>query len=219
MNISRIICIFFLIISLCLNSAVYAKNRKLPVDGKGYVGTLPEVTRDYGKTGASEDDEQEAKSVKPIESKDFNSENEIKPAPKDDPAFVNIILKTDKTSKYANDLNEFITMLENLYDVMEENANVQLFNAKVYYFNRNVDDFRDRYAGKPESSYVSYKRLLELSAHTQSIALLRTEAEKYNPYLSYGSAGYIYNPNNIQEQLGFLKTEIQQTIILLRDSL
>ena len=166
-----------------------------------------------------EDDEQEAKSVKPIESKDFNSENEIKPAPKDDPAFVNIILKTDKTSKYANDLNEFITMLENLYDVMEENANVQLFTAKVYYFNRNVDDFRDRYAGKPESSYVSYKRLLELSAHTQSIALLRTEAEKYNPYLSYGSAGYIYNPNNIQEQLGFLKTEIQQTIILLRDSL
>ena len=45
---------------------------------------------------------------------------------------------------------------------------------------------------------------MELNAHTKSIALLRTEAEKYNPYLSYGSAGYIYNPNNIQEQLGIL---------------
>ena len=212
--------LFILMIAVLFStgSIVFSKE-KLPVDGKGYVGTLPELTRDYGPSGSGEDAEEEAKSVKPIESKDFNSENEIKPAPSDDPAFVNIILKTEKTSKYANDLNEFILLLENLYDVIEENANVQLFNAKVYYFNRNVDDFRDRYAGKPESSYISYKRLMELNAHTKSIALLRTEAEKYNPYLSYGSAGYIYNPNNIQEQLGFLKTEIQQTIILLRESI
>jgi hypothetical protein len=107
---------------------------KLPVDGKGYVGTLPELTRDYGPGGSSEDDEEQAKSVKPIESKDFNSENEIKPAPIEDPAFVNIILKTDKTSRYANDLNEFIILLENLYDVIDSGSNVQLFNAKVYYF-------------------------------------------------------------------------------------
>ena len=205
--------------SFACNCGVMAKE-KLPVEGKGYVGTLPELTRDYGPGGGSGEDgeEEQTKSVKPIESKDFNSENEIKPAPIDDPAFVNIILKTDKTSRYANDLNEFILMLENLYDVIDSGSNVQLFNAKVYYFNKNVDDFRDRYAGKPESSYISYKRIMELNAHTKSIALLRTEAEKYNPYLSYGSAGYIYNPNNIQEQLGFLKTEIQQTIILLRES-
>lgn len=214
----KLLFLCFIIVAFA-GSCVVAKDNKLPVDGKGYIGTLPELTRDYGPSGSSEEGEEEAKSVKPIESKDFNSENEIKPAPNDDPAFVNIILKTEKTSKYANDLNEFILLLENLYDVIEENANVQLFNAKVYYFNRNVDDFRDRYAGKPESSYISYKRLMELNAHTKSIALLRTEAEKYNPYLSYGSAGYIYNPNNIQEQLGYLKTEIQQTIILLRESL
>lgn len=212
-NISVVLIIF---IFFAFSGVLYAKE-KLPVDGKGYIGTLPELTRDYGPKGG--EDEEEAKSVKPIQSKDFNSENEIKPAPSDDPAFVNIILKTDKTSKYANDLNEFIIMLENLYDVIDKGSNVQLFNAKVYYFNRNVDEFRDRYAGKPESSFISYKRLLELNAHTQSVALLRTEAEKYNPYLSYGSSGYIYNPNNITEQLGFLKTEIQQTIILLRESL
>lgn len=215
----KILLIFIIAFVFSLSDIAVAKNSKIPVEGKGYIGTLPELTRDYGPPGSGEDGEEEAKSVKPIESKDFNSENEIKPAPNDDPAFVNIILKTEKTSKYTNDLNEFILLLENLYDVIEENANVQLFNAKVYYFNRNVDDFRDRYAGKPESSYISYKRLMELNAHTKSIALLRTEAEKYNPYLSYGSAGYIYNPNNIQEQLGFLKTEIQQTIILLRESI
>ena len=59
---------------------------------------------------------------------------------------------------------------------------------------------------------------MELSMHAKSIALLRTEAEKYNPYLAYGSAGYIYNPNNITEQLDYLKTEIEQTIIILKES-
>ena len=48
--------------------------------------------------------------------------------------------------------------------------------------------------------------------------MLRNEAQKYNPYLAYGSAGYIYNPNNITEQMDFLKTEIEETILLLKDS-
>jgi hypothetical protein len=59
---------------------------------------------------------------------------------------------------------------------------------------------------------------MELSMHARSIALLRTEAEKYNPYLAYGSAGYIYNPNNLREQLDYLKDEIRQTILILRES-
>ena len=54
--------------------------------------------------------------------------------------------------------------------------------------------------------------------HARSIALLRNEAERYNPYLAYGSSGYIYNPNNITEQLGYLKTEIEQTILILKES-
>ena len=102
--------------------------------------------------------------------------------------------------------------------MIEENQSVQLFNAKVFFFNKSVDYFRDRWAGKPESEFLSYKRLVELNTHAKSIALLRAEAEKYNPYLAYGSSGYIYNPNNIREQLGYLKTEIEQTILLLRES-
>lgn len=210
-----------LIFALLFNGlqAWSAKN-ELPVDGKGYVGTLPELTRDYGPKKSTDDDGNEIPAkVSPIPSKDFNSEREIKPVPADDPTFVNIILKTEKTSKYANDISELIPILESIYDLIDENKNVQLFNAKVYYFNQSVNYFRDKYAGKPESQYVSYRRLMELSMHAQSVALLRTEAEKYNPYLSYGSAGYIYNPNNLQEQLGYLKTEIRQTILLLRESL
>ena len=209
----------FLIILSCIfiQSDVLALGKaKLPVDGKGYVGTLPELTRNYGSNSEATDNT--PASVSPIPSKDFNSEKEIKPAPIEDPSFVNIILKTDKTSKYANDLNELIPILEEIYDMIEENKNVQIFNAKVYYFNQSVDYFRDKYANKPEGQFISYKRLLELNTHTRSIALLRSEAEKYNPYLSYGSEGYIYNPNNIREQMGYLKKEIRETILLLRES-
>lgn len=189
-----------------------AKDKPENFEGRGYVGTLPDLNREY-----------EIKEVKktPPEakpSKDFNTESELKPAPKDNPAFVNIILKTDKTSQYTNDINEFIPILEDMYDLIDENSNVQLFNAKVYYFNKSADYLRDKYKNKPESQFVSFKRLMELNTHAKSIALLRNEAEKYNPYLSYGSSGYIYNPNNISEQLDFLKTEINQTILILKDA-
>ncbi len=36
-------------------------------------------------------------------SKNFNSENELKPIPRENPAFVNIILKSEKTTQYVND--------------------------------------------------------------------------------------------------------------------
>lgn len=207
--------VLFWVLFLQCNEYTFAKE-KLPVEGKGYVGNLPVLTRNYGSN--EEATNNTPVSVSPIPSKDFNSEREIKPAPIEDPSFVNIILKTDKTSKYANDLNELILILEEIYDMIDENKNVQIFNAKVYYFNKSVDYFRDKYANKPESQFVSYKRLMELNTHSRSICLLRTEAERYNPYLSYGSEGYIYNPNNIQEQLGYLKNEIRQTILLLRES-
>ena len=170
------------------------------------------MTREY------EADEPKQTTPEKIPSKDFNSENELKPVPRDNPAFVNIILKSDKTSQYVNDLNEFIPMLESIYDLIEDNSNVQIFNAKVYYFNKSADYFRDKYMNKPESQFVSYKRLMELSMHARSVALLRNEAEKYNPYLAYGGSGYIYNPNSITEQLGYLKDEIKQTILILKES-
>ena len=187
-----IFCLALLVPGIC----VEGKQRPESFDGRGYVGILPDLTRGY------EVQEPSKNTVEKIPSKNFNSENELKPVPRDNPAFVNIILKQDKTSQYVNDLNEFIPMLESIYDLIDENSNVQIFNAKVYYFNKSADYFRDKYENKPESEFVSFKRLMELNMHSKSIALLRMEAEKYNPYLAYGSAGYIYNPNNITEQLG-----------------
>ena len=204
--------ILLLFCAICLNSSFCCAKEKLNTDGKGYLGTLPDLTRNYEPAKPNN------KIIEARPAKDFNSENVLKPVPSDNPAFVNIIQKKDKTSQYVNDLNEFIPMLENIFDLIENNGNLQVFNAKVFYFNKNADFFRDKYLDKPESQFVSFKRLMELSTHARSIALLRSEAEKYNPYLAYGGAGYIYNPNSIEEQLGYLKTEIEQTILILKES-
>lgn len=194
------------------NLFLASNSAPLTMDQKGYVGTLPNLTRNYEPEKPAKKEPE----VRPA--KDFNSENEMKPVPRDNPAFVNIILKADKTSQYVNDLNEFIPMLESISDMIDNGANVQVFNAKVYYFNKNAEYFRDKYAQKQESHFVSYKKLMDVNTHSHSIAVLRNEAEKYNPYMAYGSEGYIYNPNNIQEQLGYLKTEIEQTILILKES-
>ena len=59
---------------------------------------------------------------------------------------------------------------------------------------------------------------MELSTHTKSLANLRAEAEKYRPYLAYTGAGYLYNDNVINEQLEYLKTEIEDTIVILKEA-
>lgn len=189
-----------------------ASTENVETASKGYVGTLPDLT-------GNEQPSESAVST-PIfdRTKEFNSANEVKPVPRDNPAFVNIILKKDKTSPYINDLQEFIVMLEQIYDSIEEGENVQRFAARVYYLNKNAEYFRDKYAGKPESSYLSYEKLLEVSFHAKNVSELRTEAEKNKSYLAYSNSGAIYNPNNITEQLNSLKNEVEKIINILQET-
>lgn len=96
-------------------------------NGNGYVGKLPDLTKGF-KTS-------EPQNTKPVfeTTKDFNSSEEIKPVPRENPAFVNIILKQDKISPYLNDINELLPQLENLLTCIEDNSDVQKFNAKAYF--------------------------------------------------------------------------------------
>ena len=96
----------FLLVCPCADSFSFGKKDKIPKSettepveipeydnyGHGYVGTLPDISGSFSSP--------EPDGVKPEyeKTKNFNSSNELKPVPRDNPAFVNIILKTDKTS-------------------------------------------------------------------------------------------------------------------------
>ncbi len=180
------------------------------LQGKGYAGTLPNLGDKIEKT--------KTKVTTPIfESQDgFNNPSDLKPVPKDNPAFINIIQKKDKTSEFTNDAAEIIPMLEKLVDCIDDNENLQLFITKANLLTLNIDNLTEKYNGKPEIYYESFRKLQEVNRYVKSIAALRREAVTYQRYLAYSSSGSIYNPDNINQQLQYLLEELNSAILLLR---
>lgn len=207
------IAILVFILILSSSQCVFAKKEKvvIPKDA-GYVGILPNLEERFKST-----QEIEAKPSFEYE-EGFNDPNAIKPIPRNNPAFVNIIMKKDKTSKYLNDLNEIIPIIESLQTVIEDKSNVQIFNAKSYYLKENVEYFRDKYKNKSEESFISYKKLMELNAQVQTIAQLRLDSEVYTPYVTASGSGNLFSKNTIDVQLEYLLENIQKTLVVLKET-
>lgn len=207
--------ICLIIMSFALPSHAFFWNKKdkaleKELQGKGYAGTLPNLGDKIEKT--------KTKVTTPIfESQDgFNNPADLKPVSKDNPAFINIIQKKDKTSEFTNDAAEIIPMLEKLVDCIDDNENLQLFITKANLLTLNIDNLTEKYNGKPESYYESFRKLQEVNRYVKSIAALRREAVTYQRYLAYSSSGSIYNPDNINQQLQYLLEELNSAILLLR---
>ncbi len=210
--------ILVIIISLFLfypqaNAFSLKKKPKISIpEGSGYVGTLPNIEERFKQSESQE-------SIPSFEYKDgFNDPNSIKPAPRDNPAFINIIMKKDKTSQYVNDLNELISIIEDLQTSIEEKNNIQLFNAKSYYLKENVEYFRDKYKDRAEESFLSFKKVMQLNSQVQAVSQLRRESEVYSPYVTLAGNGNMFSQNNIDNQLDFLLKNIKKTLVVLKET-
>ena len=106
--------------------------------------------------------------------------------------------------------------MEKLVDCIEENGSVQLFVTRANVLSMNLDHLSEKYYGQPESYYESFRKLMEINGYVKSIATLRKEALTYQRYLAYQTTGSIYNPENINNQLEYLKEELTNTILLLK---
>ncbi len=209
-----LICLIVLSFALPSQAFFWHKKDKTleqELQGKGYAGKLPTIGEPTGK--------QKTKTAVPVfESQDgFDNPNNLKPVPSDNPSFVNIIQKKDKVSEYISDSNELIPMLEKLVDCIEENESLQLFVTKANVVSMNIDHIIEKYNGQPESNYQSFKKLTEVNRYVKSIATLRREAVVYQRYLAYSESGSIYNPENINQQLEYLKEELNNAILLLKE--
>lgn len=206
------ILILFLIL-FCFMPAVFAKTPKIVIpEGSGYVGTLPNIEESYPQNETKD-------SIPEFEYQNgFNDPYAIKPAPRDNASFINIIMKKDKTSQYINDLNYIIPIVENIQTIIESKDDVQKFNAKAYFLKENVEYFRNKYKTKAEGSYISFKKLMQLNTQVQSIAQLRLESEAYSPYLEAQGNGNLFTENNINTQLDYLLTEIKKTLVVLKET-
>ena len=186
------------------------KTLESELQGKGYAGTLPNVDQEIQV--------KQKKVATPIyeAQENFNNPSDLKPVPKDNPAFINIISKKDNTSAYVIDVNEIIPMIEKLVDCIEEEGPTQLFVTRANVLTMNIDYLKTKYDGQPESFYESFKKLMEINGYVKTISQLRREAVTYQRYLAYQSTGSIYNPEKINEQLNYLLEELNTAVVMLR---
>ena len=205
-----------IVFSFALPSNAFFWNKKdkaleKELQGKGYAGTLPKLENNTQKN--------KVKVAEPIyePQQGFDNPENLKPVPKDNPAFIDIIQKKEKPTEFANDVNNILPMLEKLYDCIDENENLQLFISKANLLTVNVDYLIQKYDGKPESYNDSFKKLTEVNRYTKTLMTLRREAVTYQKYLAYQESGSIYNPSNIEQQMEYLKEEINSAILLLRE--
>lgn len=210
----RIIIVFIILcFALPSQAAFWSKKNKIPeseLQGKGYAGSLPNLESNVQK--------KEKTNTRPLfeSQKGFDNPAELKPVPKDNPAFIDIIQKKDRTSNYIIDAKEIITYMEKLVDCIEDDSNVQLFVTRANVLSMNIDNLVKKYDGQPESYYESFKKMLEVNRYVKSLAQLRREALVYQRYLAYQSSGSIYNPENINQQLQYLLEELNSAILLLK---
>lgn len=208
-----ILCLIMISFALPSHAWFWSKKDKAleaELQGKGYAGSLPNLKQNVKP--------KEEKVAKPVyeSQKDFTNPSDLKPVPKDNPAFINIISKRDVKSEYIVDANEIIPLIERLADTIENEANVQLFVTRANVLTMNIDHLTKKYDGRPESYYESFKKLLEVNTSVKTIAQLRREAITYQRYLAYQSTGSIYNPQNINQQLEYLLEELNATIFMLK---
>lgn len=206
--------IFLLVLILLCAHPAFAKGKIKgpPSMVSGYVGSLPNPTERFQKS--------KPESAPPVfNSVDgFNNQNELKPVPRSNPAFVNIILKKDKTSSYINDLNYIIPIIEKIQKDIDDSGSVQKFCAEANYLKENVDYLRDKYKNKPEGSYISFKKLMQLNLDVQTVSQLRKESAIYNPYVAYSGNGRVYSSNSINQQMEYLQKNIETTLFILKEA-
>lgn len=207
--------ILFLVLSFALPSQAWWWDKKdkaleAELQGKGYAGTLPNLNKSHQK--------KDQKVTTPIfeSQRGFDDPSDLKPVPRENPAFIDIISKKNKVSQYVIDANELIPIIEKLTDCIEDEGNVQLFITRANVLSMNIDHLQRKYDGQPESYYESFKKLMEINGYVKSIAQLRKEAITYQRYLAYQASGSIYNPENINQQLQYLFEELNSVVIMLK---
>ena len=183
--------------------------------GAGYVGTLPNIEAEFNylKKQSSE------KSMAPytVEQLDKINEERLKPIPREDDSYVDIIIKKDKTTKYLKDVNHVIIILEKLRKCLNTNQDIQMFNAIVANLIDNVEYIRVEYKDKPECNYLSYNRLLVISQHSREVANFRTQGYATQKYMPYTSDNNIYTREALESKLQNLLNEVNETIFILKN--
>lgn len=178
---------------------------------KGYKGTLPDVTQRF------EPFRTKISKPKYEDKSGFDVPRGFKEAPLDNPDYLDVMIRKERTSAYAVDVKELIRIVETIITSIEKGENEQKFSAKVNSLNNNVDYFRDKYEGRPESYYPSFDSIIEVNAQAKNLLILRSESKLQSPYMPYTGEGAVFSPQNINKQTQYLLEDLKRVLRILKD--
>lgn len=183
--------------------------------GSGYKGSLPDIESnfEYARTNVTKESKPLFKTIN-----EYEKNPRYKKVPRENPQYIDIILKKDKTSPYINDLNDVILILEKMQKCIENKGSVQKFNAIASSIIDHADYMAEKYENRPEKYYISFVKLQDIANQARAIATLRCESQVYIKYLTYQGEGQIYSKDSIQRQIDIFADELDKAIKILKDS-
>ncbi len=179
--------------------------------GAGYNGKLPNISSEFAFKSQTP-----AKSYPPHTPS--NEENQtLKPVPKENKTYIEVIVKKNKTVEYTKDITAIEKIIEKLKICIEQGQDIQKFNAITSNLIDHIALLQNTYRGKQESNYLSYKSLVSLSKKARDVAVIKTESQIYNKYLPYSTAGAPYKKDNILAKEKALLSSLNETLYVIKN--
>lgn len=185
------------------------KNKPAFDDESGYKGTLPSIKSEF---------KYKAKHDIPIDKKGDSPDNytpeEFQKSKIDDPLFLDVILDKEKPSSYIKDMLQVMHFLETFRKVIENNSDIQRFNANVNLLDLYARRIEKLYSEKPEGMSPSYYQLLDLAYKAKVLGNLKYDANYYSKFSPI--TGTKYEAQNIKKEEEKLLVDLDKTVFLIR---
>ncbi|MBQ2645367.1 hypothetical protein IJG14_07345 [bacterium] len=179
--------------------------------GAGYKGTLPDLENEMSYKIKSQKVKHQ-----PIQTGD-NEPSELQEVPKTNKEYVDIIIKKSRTSEYVKDIQPIILILDKFKSYIEDEKDIQMFNAIASNYIDHAYAIQLKYAQRPERHYASYRALISLAESAKESAMLKSESLIYTKYMPYSDNGQKYSQSNIRNNNEVLLKKIYDTLYVLKN--
>lgn len=188
----------------------YSTNKEEEIP-QGYYGSLPDIEGDF-KYKQQSSNSSIREDLEVVEEEEIHNQ-ELKKAPYDDTLFLDVIIKKEKASNYINDVQKTKFALGNLKKCLEEQGDIQRFNACVNMLDMLVKNLKTKYENTSDSLRESYIDILSTNYHSKILGNLRYDANYYARYIPTQQGKY--SKENILSEQEKLLNRVNKTIFLI----
>lgn len=177
------------------------------VSAGGYIGDLPNLDKTYEyKPNKNILDDVDAEDILPLDKNDLPNN------------YRESLLKNSKYSSYLKDLDEVITLIEQLKNCLNDKKSVQHYKSIAGILDLHVKDFKKKYGKDNQAYFESYKALTNLNENIKLFGDYWVYQNHNVKHVSnYKTAGF-YSDISVSEKIEKLFFVIEDTLTTLKES-